>query len=338
MSRPNTRTVIVAFHRQEPAYEDNYKVLMGLFRRHSEAWLQHVDQLIVIDSGCSFKGWELPCGGTGKVSVVRRPPDSHWGNLNQVVRQVDGGKICLIDSDMLIYTPSVINVIFNSLELHDAIGILDTSGGHDLSKYPLMAENVNRSARQRLCPYLCAFWREGLRADFDFTATSGVNHYDSMGLITHQMLEDGLDIVELQDDRSSIYLEDDNRITSTQWLDSPPKLWAIVENPPLGYYHIRNFSGGLNLANSYWVDRPMFETLVRITPRREALRLLSWVAIACQKTGLDTSFMNPAIDAIVSKGQQLEGMGSLERSGRISALWGEYLDHVRLYYPWMEQV
>ncbi len=341
--------MVVAFHRQEPAYQDNFKVLVDLFMRHAKSWREYVDCIYVIESGFTLttseranavQGLMSPMGSggvmrftPGTTSFISRPPDSHWGNFNAVIREhVKEDIVGLIDSDMLVCDANkAIRMPFTAIEdgLYAAVGILDNSGNADLSAYPLMAANENREARKRLAPYLCFFRRDVLRSDFDFTAQSEPVAYDSMGKITHAMLADGVKIGEMRDDRSSIYLEDDNRIISTQWLDTPPKKWATEENPDLGYYHIRNFSGGLNLANSYWVDSKVHEHLVAITPRREALRLLSWLWIACEKTGRDVDFIWPAIVNVITKGQPL----ALPREE-----WPKYINAIKSYYPWMESL
>lgn len=331
-----TRALIVPFHKEPTIYQDNHKVLMDLFKLHCSKWQHYVDTLYIVDSGGHTIS-ELPgnpefAGRDGKVVHIVTEPRSHWDKLNQVLRgDIKEDYVGIIDSDTLIYQPQVIDRLFAAAEQHVIAGILDTSGSADLSMFEIMRENHNRAARKRICPYFMAFRRDTLRPGFDCSAKAGTPMYDSMGMVTKDWLEDGWGIYEFQDDRSSIYLEDNNQITHTQWLDSPPKLWALEENPKLGYHHTRNFSGGLTLANSYWVDKGLHEHLVKITPRREALRLLSWVWIACEKTDRDPGFMFPTILEL------LKAAGSDAAAVKLSP-WSTYIDQVKTYYPWLESL
>lgn len=240
-------------------------LLWNFFVKHMAKWIKYVDVVYVIDSGCGLDYKD------SKVKIVHKGPDSHWQNMNEAIRSASEDQIMLLDSDMVIYDPEVVKRGFEDLDSgYDAVGILDSSGGVDMSRFSLMRENVYRSERRRLCPYLCFLKKSALRENFDFTPRGGDNWTDSMGTVTEQLLEDVKSIKELRDDRSTISQEDDGKITSVQWLDAPPKKWSLEENPNLGYYHIRNFGGGLKIYS---------EGSFGLVPGREARRLLAWVYI-----------------------------------------------------------
>jgi len=327
------RIALSPFHKPLPADGDHHKILFNLFQRHAVKWLEHVDELIIIDSGADLSEDDCTLFAQHnlmeKVRFIHRSWDSHWNNLNAAIQEIDGGlqepyNLALLDSDLLIYDPKIVDESFRRLTTYDALGIFDSSGGVDLTQYPTMAENVYRGERRRLCPYFCFLRRDALRPGFDFTATSGGNNkdwFDSMGRITLHMLEDGKSLGELRDDRSSIYLEDDNTITSTQWLDEDRHLWSQTEHPNLGYYHIRNFSGGLQLVDSYYVEPELHQRLIKITPRREALRLLTWVHLADKHLDKDPHRIGPIIEAFCPIG-----------------LWWEYWTAFTHYYPWLESL
>jgi glycosyltransferase involved in cell wall biosynthesis len=300
------RAVIVSFFDYGSSFQ---KVLYNFFLKHCLKWIGYVNKVYVVDSGFGIN--ESP---HYKIEIIKKPKQSHWQNMNEMIRQVSEPLLLLMDSDMIIYNPEIIQIYFSALEEcdDDIWTILDSSGGTCLGdKYPIMAENKNRAERRRICPYLCFLRRSILPHGFDFTPRGGENWTDSMGVITEQLLEKGIKIQELQDDRSTISLEDDGKITSCQWLDTPPKLWALQENPNLGYYHIRNFGGGLKI-----LDDKNFG----LVPNREARRLLAWVYILALKTK-----SQELIDNI------LNTFGNSNDSN-------DYIKQFEKYHSWLEKI
>lgn len=263
------RLAIVPFFRYD-ADEATKGLLYDFFLLQAKQWSCFVDRILVIDSGCQLTK------KIDKLEIFTKGPDSHWENMNQAIRISPEDEIVLLDSDMVIYDPMVIARGFEDLKEYDCVGIFDGSGGVDMNKYEIMRENENRFERRRFCPYLFFLNRSALRPNFDFTPRGGDLWTDSMGTITEQVLEDGKRVKELQDDRATISLEDDGGITSCQWLDSPPKKWALDEDPNLGYYHIRNFGGGLK----FLIGEPF-----GAVPGREARRLLAWATVVAKRVG-----------------------------------------------------
>jgi glycosyltransferase involved in cell wall biosynthesis len=319
------KVAIVPFFKYEPVYQDNYKVLFNFFILHARKWAKFVDELIITDSGCNFVLPEVS-DGIENITIRYVPARSHWENMNEAIRKTDGDLILLLDSDMIIYEPSIVEFGFRQLEkdIADVVGILDSSGGVRLIKYPLMQANENREERFRLCPYLCFLKKSALRPDFDFTPVSGDKWMDSMGKITEQLLEDSKVIFELQDDRSTISLEDDGKITSVQWLDTPPKKWALKENPNLGYYHIRNFGGALQVLNNYHTNPNEFNKLINTMPKREIKRLLAWLYVIADKLNNDT--LKTQINSLVTPtlAKNLE--------------WPNYISRFMTYHAWLEKI
>ena len=256
--------------------QGNNDLLWKFFLLHAAKWIKYVDRLFVIDSGCNL---EVPMNaplGLDKITIIRKPAQSHWQNMNEALAPfTKEDYVLLLDSDMIIYDSSIVKFGFEQLEKDacDVMAILDSSGSAPI-KSDLFKENENRFERRRICPYLCFIKKKVLREGFDFTPRGDDNWTDSMGVITEQLVEDGVTIWELQDDRSTISLEDDGTITSTQWLDTPPKKWAMKENPNLGYYHIRNFGGALKL---------MKDKSFGLVPGREARRLVAWFMMFAMK-------------------------------------------------------
>lgn len=257
-----TKCAIIPFFNYGYGHSD---VLWKFFLKQMSKWIKYVDKVYIVDSGCNLEYTD------SRVKIIHKGPDSHWKNMNEAIRSSNEELILLLDSDMIVYDPEVVKRGFDDLESgYDAVGIMDSSGGTDLKRFSHMCENVYRGERRRLCPYLCFLKKSALRPDFDFTPRGGDEWTDSMGVVTEDLLNDKKKIKELRDDRSTISQEDDGKITSVQWLDAPPKLWALEENPNLGYYHIRNFGGGLKILH---------DGNFGLVPGREARRLLAWVYV-----------------------------------------------------------
>jgi len=255
------RAVIVSFFNYQ---QGNEQLLWKFFLLHAAKWEKYVDKIYAIDSGCGLENSSLE-----KIQIIRKPAQSHWQNMNEAIREIPEDLLLLLDSDMIIYDPEVVKECFEAIENkgYDAVAILDSSGSIPIND-PRFKENENRFERRRICPYLCFIKKSSLRENFDFTPRGGEFWTDSMGVITEQFVEDRRTIIELPDDRSTISLEDNGRINSCQWLDTPPKKWSMTENPNYGYYHIRNFGGGLKIVK---------EGNFGLVPGREARRLLAWV-------------------------------------------------------------
>ena len=301
-----TKAAIIPFFNYE---QGNEQLLWKFFILHAKNWAKYVDKIYIIDSGCNLLTFE---GLPNNLGIIKTPQQSHWQNMNEAIRLVPEELLLLLDSDMIIYEPLMVHFGFEQLEkgVYDVMAILDSSGGSPINS-PQFAENDNRFERRRICPYFCFLRKSALRSDFDFTPRGGKNWTDSMGVITEQFIEDGKEIWELQDDRSTISLEDDGKITSTQWLDTPPKKWALKENPNLGYYHIRNFGGGLKILK----DKDF-----GFVPGREARRLIAWVYALGEKTG---EFI-PAID--------------LRLFAKKVDDWAKYYGAFKKYHFWLEKI
>lgn len=288
----------------------NKDLLFKFFCLHAAKWIKYVDEINVVDSGC---GLTLPDIPNLKITVA--PPQSHWQNMNEAIRNTDADMVLLLDSDTIIYDPEVIQESIEMMEREqlDAYGIFDGSGAQALTAYPIMRENEDRAERRRFAPYFFFLRKSALRSDFDFTPESGPIWTDSMGSVTRQLLVDKKVIMELPDDRSTISLEDDGTITHTQWLDDPSKHnWSKVENPNYGYYHIRNFGGALKIVK---------EGEFGLVPGREARRLLMWFVMLSEatKSGYNVEEILSSVDVYTD-------------------MWNKYYEEFKKYHWWLEKI
>ena len=305
MGGVSMRSVIVPFFNYG---HGNEQLLWKFFLLHLKKWIKFVDEVYVIDSGCNLEvPMNLPLG-FDKIRIIKKPPQSHWQNMNEAIRDTQADQILLLDSDMIIYNPDIIEAYFRRLDYgYDFVTILDSSGSRMYFK-----ENENRAARGRMCPYLCFFRKAALRIDFDFTPRGGEFWTDSMGTVTEQAIEDNRNILEIPDDRATISLEDDGSITSVQWLDTPPKKWSLNEHPNYGYYHIRNFGGGLKLLK---------EGDFNGVPGREARRLLAWVYVLAEKTKTNILISSAKLHV-----------------GDDEETWSKYYQEFNYYHSWLKEL
>lgn len=272
-----SRAVIVPFFANQVKKPHYNLMIWEFFKLQMDKWIQYVDKVYVIDSGVGITQVSDP-----KIQIIHKHADSHWANMNEAVALAKEDLICLLDSDMVIYDPIVIDEGFSILEdlEYDVVSILDGSGGVDMSHHKVMRKNSRRSERRRFCPYLCFMRKNILRAGFDFTPRGGEQWTDSMGPITEQILDDGYRVYELQDDRSTIVLTDEGTVHSYQWLDGGS--WAREECPDLGYYHIRNYGGAVSLIGLN--DKEMSDILA-VMPSTEFFRLQAWACTVFEKAG-----------------------------------------------------
>lgn len=272
-----SRAVIVPFFANSVKKPGYNLMIWDFFKLQMDKWIKFVDKVYVIDSGVGIGNQNDP-----KIHVIHKHADSHWANMNEAVALASEDIICLLDSDMVVYKPEIIDEGFRIIEEdgYDVVSILDGSGGVDMNQYPAMRKNKYRTERRRFCPYLCFLKKSVLRPGFDFTPRGGEDWTDSMGPVTEQILADGHKIYELQDDRSTIVINGDGSTSSYQWLDGGE--WARYERPDLGYYHIRNYGGAVSLIGLN--DREADE-LLQVIPSTEFYRLQAWACTVFEKAG-----------------------------------------------------
>lgn len=277
-----SRAVIVPFYRF-PWMHSVHKSLEVFFLKHLDLWAKEIDHLYIIDSD-----WKINIHRDDlKITVFSARGDSHWGNLNKHVPQISEDYFMIIDNDTFFYKEGIVDSIFSKLEAHDIVSMTDTSGGLELhKKYPFLSANENRCIRQRFTPYLfssrTSFFKQ--ITSCDFTPLSGTGWTDSMGIISDQLLSLNPRIYELPDDRSTLYYRDDGNHQKAAFLDSNKYKWSQVCPKDYGYYHIRNFGGGVSFLEKKDRDQNSYQREVRITPPQEALRMLAWVW--CVSAGL----------------------------------------------------
>lgn len=277
-----TKALGVVFYRYTPRSDDHYKTQGELFLKYAKQFYPLTDKLYIVDAGWGFADEDL------HPNTVKITDDclSHWEYMNRITEAVTEDAFLLIDPDILIYDADIIEKGFALLETHDIGGILDNSGSFDF--FP---ENKLRATRRRFTPYMTFMRMDLLRKipNIDFTPTSknGRFEFDSMGLLTKQILDLKPRQFEFPDDRTTLRLHPDGSMVPDSNMDGPAYDWSVPLKSPqrLGYYHVRNSSLGLSLLVEHEHDKPAYERRKSITPFQEALRLLAWQWIYDKYTG-----------------------------------------------------
>lgn len=320
-----SKACIVPFFRYEPSSRGSYKVLFKFFLRHLKTWAGEIDHLYFIDSGpCLSASDKVELDAIVKNTVWTINHQSHWGNLNKYIPQIKEDLFMLIDSDTIISDKNIVKSIFEQLsDDKEIVSITDGSGGIPVfDQFSAFAANENRDVRRRFAPYLFAarsdlFKRIG---SFDFTPTTGVNWTDSMGTVTQQLLTLNPVFSELPDDRTTLYYID-GEYKEIAFLDGPQFEWSSRTKNDYGYYHVRNFNGGLYLVETKALDRKSYDHARSIMPRQEAFRLLGWLWI-----------MNP------DETYRNEILSIAEDFGVGSSEFTEYISAFCEFHKWLERI
>jgi len=247
-------------------------------------WGKAVDHLYILDSGSGVTSILMSKlqAIIERVTFFSRPPTSHWENMNFAIPQIMEDKLLLLDGDTVFSKKSVVQGIYEDLDIHDIVSLTDNSGGIDLfNEFDVFRANKYRGLRRRFAPYLFACKTQLFKqiGSYDFTPLSGVRWTDSMGWISKQLLDLNPTFKELPDDRTSLYYREDGQHQQAAFLDEPSFEWSSTTQNDYGYYHVRNWNGGLYLVETKSLDTLAYQHARSIMPQQEALRLLAWLYI-----------------------------------------------------------
>lgn len=308
---------LTVFHRPYPRHDEHYKTQSHLFFEYARHWLPFIDTFYVVDAS-----WGIP--DHPRVRKIFADHMNHWEHFNRVIPKIEEENLLLLDSDTLIYDPTIVKDGFDRLSEYDCSAILDNSGQANLEeKYPILRANDKRDTRQRITPYLC-FIKTNLLRGKDFTPVGG--RFDSMGKITDQLLASDIKLHEMRDDRSTVRLKEDGTITQSTWLDGQGFDWSEPVNAPikLGYYHLRNSTLGVCLLNEYKHDRQAYEHRKEITPPSEMWRVMAWQWIYDEKAS-ELARWESDFDAV------------LDDYGLSRGVWDKYIRGFYNYHQWLNE-
>lgn len=296
-----TRALGVIIFQGPPLRHEYYRLTFELLKKTLTRANPHVDKIYLVCNSFNPTVEDLNFLkrlSHGKVTILMEEMQSHWACMKMLCSQVVEDKLLLIDSDTMIYDPWVLDREFKLLDDGEVSSIFDSSG-EDLG-HAMMED------QRRFAPYFCFLRMDALRKtsmNFDPDTT-----HDSMGLLTKELLEQGVRAKRLPDDRGTYNID--------------KTIYPSIQ-PPTGYYHLRNWNGALHILTSYLNDKESYTRDVTLMPLNERCRLLAWIWIINQIT-----WQEPGITMAVMEIFQDWGVTD----------WLTYVAEFRSFHPWIEQL
>ena len=295
---------------------DHHKSLEYVFRRQLIGWREYIDEITFVDSN-----WGLDLASYD-TAILKRPGNSHWAGMKEVSERSTSDVLLFVDQDMLIYDPEIIKQMKWEIEENkaDVCSILDSSG-----KVQLFTQNEFRRSRARLCPYLCMIKRN-LVSEIGYDFDPDPDH-DTMGKMTEKLLSlhPDLHILEIPDDRFSVYLRNGEIVANTN-LDGRGFSWSEPEDKETnrGYYHIRNATLGIEMIEEYFSNEDSYRNRKAMSPDWEVFRAMSWWYIFDQIEGNYAGLQR--IQTVVND------------FGVSKELWNTYINTIREKQTWVSHL
>jgi len=265
-------TLVVPFVHYSGTSKETSRKLFEFMEPYLVGMMPYVKEIVIIDSGDFI-------GDVGRFTVINKPFQGHWDNLEQVLPVIEDDSVLLIDSDTIIYDAKLVAedlwFLYNSKV--DLVAATDGSGQYN---HPKLAENTNRPQAQRFTPYFMGFKTRVMNTYLESGGTlapvtlQGMM-LDSFGEFSVYFLDHEYRFLEIQDDRTTVMWGDDG-ISVENWSIVPGYNFSTLTRA--GWYHIRNIGAGLRMADTMQEDAAM--------PTFELVRLCWWAQII---TGKDMS-------------------------------------------------
>jgi len=301
-----SKAIITPFHRYHPHVGDYYKIQYDFFVESMKNAVGEVDKIYLIDSYYDFTAEDTKkLEDLGfKVEVIMKVEDGHhWVQFKNSLGKLKEDLVLFLDNDVVISKKGVIDGWFKvgegrfeDSELKQAMDLVtafDNSGGLKglvqekfpplklLGDYTRMGsyyfvanrdviELMKETELGPINPYPVGTHIPEL----DYTTVAD-DWSDSFGLLTIKVFGRGMRVGYIEDDRSSIYLSDDDTFTMDPTIPAS-----------MGYYHIRNGNHSIYLLNcDLDENKEHRDHCITITPRRELLRIMMWTDYMQEKLG-----------------------------------------------------
>lgn len=284
-----SRAVCIPFHRYHPHYGEYYRVWMNALLNGLAVWGKEFDKLYLIDDYWDFNFEEIDRLSALKIpyEIIKRQRDGHhWIQFKTAFPHIKEDHVLCLDNDVLIWQEGVVNSWFAEAETGKFVTAFDGSGGlsepmqkrflflgalkaHRMGSYYfiLNREQLELAKQTDLAPV--HYEPNQYIEELNYTTKEG-DWQDSFGVLTYKILSKDPVVHLIDDDRSSIYLEDDGTINKVP--SKPMKL---------GYYHVRNGGHTTYLLSSKLSGAEEdYKHALAITPRRELLRIMAWHYLA----------------------------------------------------------
>jgi hypothetical protein len=239
-----TRAVIVSFRNYVWTEPHKYfDVMFDFFiKNFKEHWYNEVDKLYILDS-CWDAVYDDP-----KVEIVKVDQQlRYYEAYKEFLPKIKEDLILFVDNDMVIQKPGIIKHTFDIIELGEVnvVTIMDTIGTWRAAPARLRLGN-------KFCPYYFATKKDLLMKYRYADWAPNMPDYETLGDLTIEMVNDGLRIHEIEDDKND-----------------PPKDSA--------FYHIRAGSTIPYLITTKYSDQPLaYWDYLKNQPASELLRHCDW--------------------------------------------------------------
>ncbi len=258
-----TRAVLVNFHQYQPFGAEFYAPILDFFLYSMKKYKDEYDHLYLLDSTWNIDPAKLE--GLNATIIRTNPSMRYYDCFKEVLPQIAEDLVLLVDNDLVIYKPEVIDNTFTLLDLgdhsYDVVSIFDTIGEYKTDKL---------NGKNKLCPYWLATRKDLLMKYRDIEWGPTMPYAETLGLLTEAMVNDGLKIYEWEEDKSNILFDGtkDNE-----------------KSKDLGYMHIRAGSTpAYLLSEKKYGNVDTYWKYLKEQPKSEYLRQLMWFYYMCEQT------------------------------------------------------
>lgn len=298
-----TRSILVNFHLYTPFGKEFYSPMLDFFLKQMKEFEDEYDHLYLLDSNWEIEPEKIK---DMKASIIRTNPHMrYYDAYKSVLSMVKENAVLFMDNDMIVYRKGIIGYIFSNLIPYDVATIMDTIGTWKSDKLKL---------GNKFCPYWFAAGKELLMKylSVDWSPDS-MPDFETLGKLTKAMVEDGVRVKELEDDKSSLLFDN-----SESYSDN------ISKGRDLGYYHIRGGSlPAYLLATKKYGDIKTYNDYIEKQPKSEYLRHCAWF-----------DYMNEKVNEGIWKysGKADEFLVMLQDMGVALTEWVSYMNKFKEYH------
>lgn len=245
-----SKAILTCFHKYTPFGSEFYEPILDFYLSNMNKYEKEFNKIYLLDST-----WNIDRPLPGNVEVIRVDPSlRYYDAYRTVLPQIKESEVLLMDNDMVVYKPKMIEDAFAFLdEGFSVVSIYDTIG----KTFPEMG------GKSKVCPYWFCTRKDLLMRyrDVDWSP-DGMPEYETFGKLTEAMIKDRVYMYEWPETKQSIYItgeKDDDKCEDT------------------GTYHIRSGSvPAYLLATKHYGDKKTYWSYIKDQPTREYLRQCAW--------------------------------------------------------------
>lgn len=277
------RVVLVIFNHQlapKKYYKQTKHILWHFFLKQFNVWHKHVDKLYALDYLCNLTVPTWAKHLSSKIEIVDNFPNpNHYESLEKFVPKIsEGNDLLIVDSDMIIHDPRVVENGFELLKEYDAVGPLTRDGTGPKEPGTILDRMEWRGWKGKLANWL-TFVRGKWTLNGKFFPVPWKDfYYDPL---TQSIIEGNGKIKELREDCWQLMCNE-NGFTHEEWSEHTDfefvKFNYSTKN--LGFYHIMRASHMWKILDNSF-EHPAFDYYA------EQLRLGAWAYLVTETVAPD---------------------------------------------------